>query len=57
MAQIDKIRSQCLSEMENHFAMQMSKLVDDLELENAEALVQEMMIEAEEFDDAAEGQR
>tara|TARA_B100000524_G_scaffold22010_1_gene11222 strand:+ start:91 stop:339 length:249 start_codon:yes stop_codon:yes gene_type:complete len=52
MAQIDKIRSQCLSEMENHFAMQMSKLVDDLELENAEALVQEMMIEAEDFDDA-----
>ena len=38
MAQIDKIRSQCLSEMENHFAMQMSKLVDDLELENAESI-------------------
>tara|TARA_B100000900_G_C20390049_1_gene638193 strand:- start:276 stop:530 length:255 start_codon:yes stop_codon:yes gene_type:complete len=52
MAQIDKIRAQCLSVMEEQFATQMSKLVDKVRLEDAEALVQEMMIEADDFDDA-----
>tara|TARA_A200000159_G_scaffold39304_1_gene35843 strand:- start:4873 stop:5124 length:252 start_codon:yes stop_codon:yes gene_type:complete len=52
MAQIDKIRAQCLAVMEEQFATQMSKLVDKVRLEDAEALVQEMMIEADDFDDA-----
>ena len=52
MAQIDKIRAQCLAVMEEQFATQMSKLVDKVRLEDAEALVQERMIEADDFDDA-----
>jgi len=47
MRQIDKIRQQCLQEIDNHYANQMTKLVDDLRLEDAEAIMHEMTYDGE----------
>ena len=42
MRQIEKIRQRCLEEIDNHYADQMTKLVDELRLEDAEAIMHEM---------------
>ena len=49
MAQIDKIESQCLSEMENHFVSADEHLIDEQLLEEAESLCHEMSVTAEDF--------
>ena len=49
MAQIDNIRHQCLETMENQYATRMEHHVSKLELNYAEAILQEMMVEAEDF--------
>tara|TARA_B100001996_G_C18533005_1_gene543841 strand:- start:439 stop:693 length:255 start_codon:yes stop_codon:yes gene_type:complete len=51
MRQIDKIRQQCLQEIDNHYANQMTKLVDDLRLEDAEAIMHEMTYDGEDDSD------
>ena len=48
---MDKIRNQCLAKMEEHYAKRIEKLIDEMRLEDAESLVLEMMVEAEDFDD------
>ena len=42
MRQIEKIRQRCLEEIDNHYADQMTKLVDELRLEDDEAIMHEM---------------
>ena len=37
--------------MDEQYASQMEQLVDEMRLEDAESLVLEMMVEAEDFDD------
>ena len=49
MAQIDNIRHQCLETMENQYATRMEHHVSKLELNYAEAILQELMVEAEDF--------
>lgn len=51
MRQIDKIRQRCLEEIDNHYADQMTKLVDELRLEDAEAIMHEMTYSGNEDDD------
>tara|TARA_B100000287_G_scaffold191502_1_gene180693 strand:+ start:742 stop:1011 length:270 start_codon:yes stop_codon:yes gene_type:complete len=51
MRQIEKIRQRCLEEIDNHYADRMTKLVDDLRLEDAEAIMHEMTYNGNEDDD------
>ena len=51
MRQIDKIRQRCLEEIDNHYADRMTKLVDALRLEDAEAIMHEMTYSGNEDDD------
>ena len=51
MRQIEKIRQRCLEEIDNHYADQMTKLVDELRLEDAEAIMHEMTYSGNEDDD------
>ena len=51
MRQIEKIRQRCLEEIDNHYAGRMTKLVDDLRLEDAEAIMHEMTYSGNEDDD------
>ena len=51
MRQIEKIRQRCLEEIDNHYADQMTKLVDELRLEDAEAIMHEMTYSGYEDDD------
>ena len=51
MRQIDKIRQRCLQEIDNHYADRMTKLVDALRLEDAEAIMHEMTYSGNEDDD------
>ena len=48
---MDKIRNQCLAKMEEHYAKRIEKLIDEMRLEDAESLCQEMTFEAEEGED------
>ena len=48
---MDKIRTQCLTIMEEHYAQRIEKLVDEMRLEDAESLCQEMTFEGEEGED------
>jgi len=50
MRQIEKIRQRCLEEIDNHYADRMTKLVDDLRLEDAEAIMHEMTYNGNEDD-------
>ena len=45
---IDAIRNLSLAKMEEHYAMRIEKLIDDMKLEDAESLCQEMSFEGEE---------
>ena len=45
---MDKIRNQCLAKMEEHYAKRIEKLIDEMRLEDAESLCQEMTFEGEE---------
>ena len=51
MRQIDKIRQRCLEEIDNHYADRMTKLVDALRLEDAEAIMHEMTYSGNEDED------
>ena len=51
MRQIDKIRQRCLEVIDNHYADRMTKLVDDLRLEDAEAIMHEMTYSGNEDND------
>ena len=48
---MDKIRNQCLAKMEEHYAKRIEKLIDEIRLEDAESLCQEMTFEGEEGED------
>ena len=48
---MDKIRNQCLAKMEEHYAKRIEKLIDEMRLEDAESLCQEMTFEGEEGQD------
>ena len=48
---MDKIRNQCLAKMEEHYAKRIEKLIDEMRLEDAESLCQEMTFEGEERED------
>ena len=48
---MDKIRNLSLAKMEEHYAKRIEELIDEMRLEDAESLVLEMMVEAENFDD------
>ena len=45
------IRNLSLTKMEEHYAMRIEKLVDEMKLEDAECLCQEMTFEGEEGED------
>ena len=45
MRQIDLIRNQCLEQLEQTYAVRLTQLVDELRLEDAESVMQEMVIE------------
>ena len=48
---MEAIRNLSLTKMEEHYAMKIEKLVDEMKLEDAEALYQEMTFEGEEGED------
>ena len=48
---MDKIRNLSLAKMEEHYARRIEELIDEMKLEDAESLVLEMMVDAEDFDD------
>ena len=48
---MDKIRNQCLAKMEEHYAKRIEKLIDEMSLEDAESLCQEMTYTGEEYQD------
>ena len=48
---MDKIRNQCLAKMEEHYAKRIEELIDEMRLEDAESLCQEMTFEGEEGED------
>ena len=50
---MEAIRNLSLTKMEEHYAMKIEKLVDEMKLEDAEALCQEMTFEGEEGEDCA----
>ena len=45
MRQIYLIRNQCLEQLEQTYAVRLTQLVDELRLEDAESVMQEMVIE------------
>ena len=45
MRQVDLIRNQCLEQLEQTYAVRLTQLVDELRLEDAESVMQEMVIE------------
>lgn len=45
MKQIDRIRNTCINSVESQYANRMEKLVDELRLEDAEAILSEMAVE------------
>ena len=47
----EAIRRLSLTKMEEHYARRIEKLIDDMKLEDAEALCQEMTFEGEEGED------
>tara|TARA_Y100000814_G_scaffold288992_1_gene261275 strand:+ start:337 stop:576 length:240 start_codon:yes stop_codon:yes gene_type:complete len=47
---MEAIRNLSLTKMEEHYAMKIEKLVDEMKLEDAEALCQEMTFEGEDCD-------
>ena len=49
MHQIDKIRLECLTTMEDHYATRIEHLIDEQLLEEAESLCHEMSVTAEDF--------
>tara|TARA_B100000287_G_scaffold188808_1_gene178468 strand:+ start:364 stop:612 length:249 start_codon:yes stop_codon:yes gene_type:complete len=51
MRQIDKIRNQCLIEIDAHYATRMEELIEQLRLEDAEAIMHEMMYEGDNDED------
>lgn len=48
---MDKIRNQCLVKMQKHYTKRIEKLIDEMRLEDAESLCQEMTFEGEEGED------
>ena len=48
---MDKIRNLSLAKMEEHYAKRIEELIDEMRLEDAEALCQEMTFEGEEGED------
>ena len=51
MRQIDKIRQQCLKALDDSYAGRMIELVDEMRLEDAEAIMNEMVYSGKEEDD------
>jgi|TARA_B100000035_G_scaffold81367_1_gene68228 hypothetical protein len=48
---IDKIRDKSITELENHYAKQMQQMVDELRIEDAEAILSEMIVDPSDVDD------
>ena len=48
---MEAIRNLSLTKMEEHYAMRIEELIDDMKLEDAESLVQEMTFEGDEGED------
>ena len=48
---MDKIRNLSLAKMEEHYAKRIEELIDEMKLEDAECLCQEMTFEGEEGED------
>ena len=48
---MDKIRNQCIVKMQKHYTKRIEKLIDEMRLEDAESLCQEMTFEGEEGED------
>ena len=48
---MEAIRNLSLTKMEEHYAKRIEELIDDMKLEDAESLVQEMTFEGEEGED------
>ena len=48
---MDKIRNLSLAKMEEHYAKRIEELIDEMRLEDAEALCQELTFEGEEGED------
>ena len=48
---MEAIRNLSLSKMEEHYAKRIEELIDDMKLEDAESLVQEMTFEGDEGED------
>ena len=48
---MDKIRNLSLAKMEEHYAKRIEELIDEMRLEDAESLCQEMTFEGEEGED------
>ena len=49
--EMEAIRRLSLTKMEDHYSTRIEKLIDEMKLEDAEALVQEMTFEGEEGED------
>ena len=49
--EMEAIRRLSLTKMEKHYARRIEKLIDDMKLEDAEALCQEMTFEGDEGED------
>ena len=49
--EMEAIRRLSLTKMEEHYARRIEKLIDDMKLEDAEALCQEMTFEGDEGED------
>ena len=50
---MEAIRNLSLTKMEEHYAKRIEELIDDMKLEDAESLVQEMTFEGDEGEDCA----
>ena len=48
---IDKIRDKSITELENHYVKQMQQMVDELRIEDAEAILSEMIVDPSDVDD------
>ncbi len=48
---IDKIRDNSITELENHYAKQMQQMVDELRIEDAEAILSEMIVDPSDVND------
>tara|TARA_E500000331_G_scaffold324862_1_gene341520 strand:+ start:11597 stop:11824 length:228 start_codon:yes stop_codon:yes gene_type:complete len=47
MKQIDKIRDNCINNVETQYAQRMEELVNELRLEDAESILSEMTVDEE----------